>query len=561
MSIFTAIFFAFAFTKTNASGKFETVVQRLEFSTADKISTLNIFAVIAFSTLVSEDLTSIAAGVLAGNGGISLTTAVLACIFGVYVGDILLYLAGRFFGRKALNAFPLKFIVKESSVEAVSSWFEKKGVWAIFLSRFIPGFRLPTYFLAGTVKTDFVKFAFYFLLAVCIWTPLLVLLSYFLGAEFVEKKLISDWWKLALFIGFLYFSARFLLKVSTWRGRRLLCGKIRRIRHWEFWSMWMFYPPIVFYILFLAFKFRSLTIFTCVNPAISSSGFVGESKNEIYLGLKNSGSAEKHLLKHSLLKENEDRIENAKDFITQNSLAFPLVLKPDVGERGKSVFILKDFSELEKHLSEITEDFILQEFASGVEFGVFYYRFPNEAKGKIFAATEKHFPEVIGDGVSTLETLILRDERAVCLAEKYFERNAKKLSEIPENGEKVALIDIGTHSRGAVFLDGNWVKTLLLEEKIDRICREFEGFYFGRFDIRTPSIEYFKRGENFKIIELNGVTSEATNIYDRKNSLLFAYKTLFRQWRIAFEIGRQNFERGAKPTNIATLAKLIIGLE
>jgi hypothetical protein len=59
---------------------------------------------------------------------------------------------------------------------------------------------------------------------------------------------------------------------------------------------------------------------------------------------------------------------------------------------------------------------------------------------------------------------------------------------------------------------------------------------------------------NFKVIELNGVTSEATSIYDPQNSLRNAYKVLFRQWRIAFEIGEENRDRGLQP---ATFRELI----
>ena len=46
------------------------------------------------------------------------------------------------------------------------------------------------------------------------------------------------------------------------------------------------------------------------------------------------------------------------------------------------------------------------------------------------------------------------------------------------------------------------------------------------------------------MIELNGVTSEATNIYDARHSLADAYRVLFEQWSLAFEIGAANRERG-----------------
>jgi hypothetical protein len=306
-------------------------------------------------------------------------------------------------------------------------------------------------------------------------------------------------------------------------------------------------------------KHKSVTIFTCANPAIEASGFVGESKKEIYEGLSKSPENQPYLLKFTAIKKDEaDKFEIAHNFITLNNLTFPVALKPNSGERGANAFIVKNEAELENRLTEIKEDSILQEFAGGEEFGVFYYRYPNEEKGKIFAITEKVFPKVTGDGISTLETLILRDERAICLAKSYFERNRENLENILADGETYQIIDIGTHSKGCIFLDGTYLKTSEFEAKIDEICQRFDGFYFGRFDIRTPSREDFQKGENLKIIELNGVTSEATSIYDPKNSVFEAWRILCRQWRIAFEIGVQNHAKGARKTTIKELIKLIL---
>jgi len=60
-------------------------------------------------------------------------------------------------------------------------------------------------------------------------------------------------------------------------------------------------------------------------------------------------------------------------------------------------------------------------------------------------------------------------------------------------------------------------------------------------------------GRNIKIVELNGVTSEATHIYDPRFSLFDAYSVLFRQWRIAFEIGNLNYRRGTRPASVSEL--------
>ena len=82
-------------------------------------------------------------------------------------------------------------------------------------------------------------------------------------------------------------------------------------------------------------------------------------------------------------------------------------------------------------------------------------------------------------------------------------------------------------------------------------------FHFGRFDLRVPSVERFRAGLELTILELNGVTSEATHIYAPGASLLAAYRTLFEQWRLAFAIGAANFAAGAPATDLRTLFRLL----
>ncbi len=166
-------------------------------------------------------------------------------------------------------------------------------------------------------------------------------------------------------------------------------------------------------------------------------------------------------------------------------------------------------------------------------------------------------PVVRGDGVHTLERLILADRRAVCMADHYLARQAGRLDRVPEAGEEIRLVELGTHCRGAIFLDGRAAHSEALEQTLDSISRGFSGFFFGRYDIRTADVAAIARGGGFKVIELNGVTSEATHIYDPSIGLLEAYRVLFEQWRLAFEIGGLNRERGARPARPAEMLRLM----
>ena len=74
------------------------------------------------------------------------------------------------------------------------------------------------------------------------------------------------------------------------RWRRNLVGRVRRWSRWEFWPPYLFYPPVIAYIVYLGIKFRSWTLFTAANPAIPAGGFVGESKHQILDNLKDAAA-------------------------------------------------------------------------------------------------------------------------------------------------------------------------------------------------------------------------------------------------------------------------------
>jgi membrane protein DedA with SNARE-associated domain len=516
------------------------------------LSAASLFFVFFFATFISEDAACLAAGALAARGDITFEFGVAACFSGIIAGDVLLYWIGRVFGSRLLSFQIVRRFVSAEAVARGSRWLEKRGASAVFISRFVTGLRLPTYLAAGFLKTDFRKFILYFILAAAMWTPILV------GSVSLSGGLFRGSVPVAALFAFV--AIRICTKLGSWRGRRIAVGKLKRIVRWEFWPLAVFYLPVVCYVMILAIRHRSMTIFTCANPAIEAGGFVGESKDEIYSLLAASDDNREFLLRHRVIRAHLPHLERfaaAQTFINTNALSFPVVLKPDAGERGKGVEIIGSYAELERSLANADRDLIIQEFYNGDEVSVFYYRHPTSPKGDIFSITEKVFPAVVGDGVSSLEELILSDDRAVCLAEKYFEENRSQLNRVPAKGETVPIIRIGTHSRGAIFLDGEHLKTPELEDAIDTVCRRIEGFNFGRFDIRFSSIDEFRSGAGFKIIELNGVTSESTNIYDPRYSLLDAYRILFAQWRIAFEIGEENKRRGAGVTTLRSLFEAV----
>lgn len=515
---------------------------------------------IIFSTFFSEDLACIGAGLMVARGLMGFFPAVAASFIGIFVGDILIYVSGRWLGLSAVQKAPFKWFVSSADIQRSNEWFKAKGPAIILISRFIPGTRFPTYFSAGVIGASFFMFITYFGIASLIWTPILVGAAVFLGQELIFYFSIYQEYALVV-LGAVVISALITLKVIiplfTYKGRRLLYGKYKRLVKWEFWHPFVLYTPVIIYTLYLWIRYKKITKVTAANPVIEEGGFIGESKSDIL----NNVAATEYVAKHHFLdvsKTDEELLKESHSFMVAQKLDFPIVLKPDKGERGSGVQIIKSQEELNLNIRSLSENTILQEFIEGDEFGIFYYKHPNNLKGEIFSITIKKKISVIGDGIHTLEELILQDSRAVCMAEIHFKKHASDLYTIPENGKKVELVELGTHSRGSLFLDGAHLITEKLTDKIEQISNSFEGFYFGRYDVKVNSESDLTNGEGIKVIEINGVTSESTNIYDPKHSFAFAVKTLIKQWKIAFEIGEQNYQSGATIPSLKHMLRLII---
>lgn len=521
---------------------------------------------LAISTLVNEDLASIAAGLMAARGTIGIEHAMMAAFAGILIGDIALYAAGRFLGRRILHLPPFSWFIDAAQLDRGQNWFKSKGGRVVIASRFIPGTRFPTYVAAGVLKAPFWTFLGYFLIATVFWTPFIVGLSAFAGEQILEVWMVYEdvaLWVLGGLILLLYGIIQLGIPLFRHNGRRLFVSRWRRLTRWEFWPPWAFYPPLLLHIARLAIKHRSLMVFTAANPGIDTGGFLGESKAAALDLLEETPEvvARWSLIAHDPKETESDLYDRVSRAMKAHGLAFPVVLKPDVGDRGHRVMIVRSSDELRSAAVSFPSDFLIQEFVAGEEFGLFYIRRPSQSEGTIFSITEKRLVSVTGNGVDTLERLILDDDRAVCMASLFLKRHTGSLDLTLDDGIEFELVSVGTHSRGALFLDGSSLMTPELVEAVDAFASRMPGFFFGRFDVRVPSIEDLRRGIHIKVLEANGVSSEATHIYDPAISLAQAYRVLRSQWDLAFSIGAENALRGAQVSLLSVILKRIVSLK
>jgi len=521
---------------------------------------------LAVATLTSEDLACVTAGVLASpeRGLIPYWYAVIWCWAGILIGDIGLYSIGWFMGPRAAKLPFLRRFLTEKNLQKSESKLRSHFAWVLFTTRFVPGTRIPAYVGAGIIKYSVAKFALFLGIAGLLWTPIIVGFATYLGHTLMEWLGLYEKYALlgvVAVILIIWLIWELIMPLFTHRGRRLQLARWYRLVEWEFWPMWAVYTPVVLYLGWLSLKHRCLLAFTAVNPAIPHSGLALESKSQILAGLQGSRpDRDPRIPRWTLIPGDaglETKLDQLQEFLSAEGLDFPFVLKPDVGERGQGVAVIREMAEAEHYLEACPEPVIAQEFAPGEEFGVFYYRHPEAEQGQIFSITHKKLVQVTGNGKDTLERLILDDKRALRMAKFFFKKHEDLLETVPAKGEKISLTDLGTHCRGALFLDGREHITEALRASIDELSHQFEGFHFGRYDLRAPSVEALREGRDLKIIELNGVSSEATHIYQPGYPLWRGYADLMRQWTIAYNIGAANIRAGAKSSTLGEIRALV----
>ena len=332
------------------------------------------------------------------------------------------------------------------------------------------------------------------------------------------------------------------------------------ISRFEFWPTWFFYSPVIAQSIWYGFKYKNMALPLIANPSIKLSGMVGESKNDI---LELAGcEARKWISDFVTLEKNqcnvEQQTENALLAMQDELIEFPVVAKPDLGCRGVGVKLIKNQQQLQSYIESFPKNarYLLQTKAPyEAEAGLFYIRYPGEAEGKIISITLKYSPYVTGDGESTLKELIMKDPRAGQLSHLYYPRHQKVLDHVISCGSKFRLAFAGSHSRGAIFRDGNQYITHALTKQLDTIFNDLPGFHYGRLDVKFKDIDSLMAGNSFTILEINGASSEAAHIWDRKTPLREIFKTLLFQYKTLYEIGHQQTAKGYKTPTFVELYK------
>jgi hypothetical protein len=314
-----------------------------------------------------------------------------------------------------------------------------------------------------------------------------------------------------------------------------------RLFNWEYWSYNTVYGPIYIVYFWLCVRSGFRYFFSASNPSIVNGGLLMEQKHEVY-----SLIPEQLYPAFFLVKLGTDKTTFLKQ-LHESGFSFPLIAKPNIGMQGKGVKKVKNVNELLQYASVCTVDFMVQQFSEYKnEVGIFYYRMPGAASGTVTGIVAKEPMKVLGDGISTLYQLVCRVPRYILQINQLQQIHGQGLLRVLEKGEEMILAPYGNHARGSKFLDCTCKADELLIKNIDAVCKQVDGFYYGRLDIMYDNWDDLRSGTNFHIIELNGAGADPTHMYDPKHSLFFAWKEIIKHWLILYRVSKANHKNGAR---------------
>jgi hypothetical protein len=279
--------------------------------------------------------------------------------------------------------------------------------------------------------------------------------------------------------------------------------------------------------------------FSSSNPTITFGGFEGEGKKEMYDQLP------PHLVPRTIYIMHDLTYQEVIKKIGEAGFTYPFIVKPDVGMKGMLFRKIESEEQLIRYHERIPVEYIVQDLVElPVEVSVFYYRYPDQQIGRVSGFIHKELLQVKGDGVSTLKELIQQHPRARFRMEEMEHRHGHRFNRVITKDEIFYLSYAGNHNRGAHFtnlhneIDGD------LQNVFDELSHYTDKFFYGRYDIKTTSVEDLKKGKNYLILEFNGCGAEPNHIYDCGMSIWKAYGVILTHWKALYQISRYNHKNG-----------------
>jgi membrane protein DedA with SNARE-associated domain len=167
----------------------------------------------------------IAMGALTHSGSYSVSFVILMALTGSLMADFMWYYMGRRHGRRVLRLLCRISLEPDYCVRRTEDAFERHGLWALLLAKFVPGLNAAAVPLAGMVQTPLARFAVFDAAGLILWACAYTVLGFVfshqiermaaalasLGTSVVVMTAIG----IAIYVGYKYNQRRKFLNTLT----------------------------------------------------------------------------------------------------------------------------------------------------------------------------------------------------------------------------------------------------------------------------------------------------------------------------------------------------------
>lgn len=172
-------------------------------------------AAIVAGTFVLEDAATVLSAIQVQAGALSMAVALVSLYVGIVLGDIGLYGLGRL---AALFPWAERLLPPETTRNS-RGWLERHVFQVVFVSRFLPGARLPTYTACGFLCADFWRFCAAAVVATLIWTSALFAVSLHVGKVLMDTMGAWRWVGIVGFIAAIVLIGRAVARLQQGANR------------------------------------------------------------------------------------------------------------------------------------------------------------------------------------------------------------------------------------------------------------------------------------------------------------------------------------------------------
>ncbi len=158
------------------------------FGRAHYLAPFLVLLVCGIGLPLPEEIPLVGSGMLLYRGEVKFIPIILVCSTAIIMGDSLIYWLGHHYGMRILRVRWVARILHAERIAILDRRFQEHGNWGVFTCRFLPGIRVPGYFLAGTLGMSYLRFVLLDLAGVIISVPTSIWLGKVFGRTIDELQ-------------------------------------------------------------------------------------------------------------------------------------------------------------------------------------------------------------------------------------------------------------------------------------------------------------------------------------------------------------------------------------